>query len=161
MRRNIIETVMGAVVLVVAVVFVVIAFKSTSVGDVSGYRVSVEFDDVSGLTNGTDVRMAGVKIGTVDSQTLDPDTYFAEVVLNIDETIRLPMDTSARIIPEGLLGGNYVALEPGAEEDMISQDGDGSIQYAQGAINVVDLLGRFIFSAADSTSSSSGQSDSQ
>ncbi len=161
MRRNIIETVMGAVVLVVAVVFVVIAFKSTSVGDVSGYQVSVEFDDVSGLTNGTDVRMAGVKIGTVDSQTLDPDTYFAEVVLNIDEAIRLPMDTSARIIPEGLLGGNYVALEPGAEEDMISQDGDGSIQYAQGAINVVDLLGRFIFSAADPASSSSGQSDSQ
>jgi phospholipid/cholesterol/gamma-HCH transport system substrate-binding protein len=160
MRRNIIETVMGAVVLVVAVVFVVIAFKSTSVGDVSGYPVSVEFDDISGLANGTDVRMAGVKIGTVDSQALDPDTYFAEVVLNIDDTIRLPMDTSARIIPEGLLGGNYVALEPGAEEDMISQDGDGSIQYAQGAINVVDLLGRFIFSAADSASSSSGQSDS-
>jgi phospholipid/cholesterol/gamma-HCH transport system substrate-binding protein len=160
MRRNIIETVMGAVVLVVAVVFVVIAFQSTSVGDVSGYRVSVEFDDVSGLTNGTDVRMAGVKIGTVNSQTLDPDTYFAKVQLNIDETIRLPMDTSARIIPEGLLGGNYVALEPGAEEEMISLDGDGSIQYAQGAINVVDLLGRFIFSAADSASSSSGQSDS-
>jgi phospholipid/cholesterol/gamma-HCH transport system substrate-binding protein len=161
MRRNIIETVMGAVVLVVAVVFVVIAFKSTSVGDVSGYHVSVEFDDISGLTNGTDVRMAGVKIGTVESQALDPDTYFAEVVLNIDDTIRLPMDTSARIIPEGLLGGNYVALEPGAEEDMISQDGDGSIQYAQGAINVVDLLGRFIFSAADAGSSSSEQSDSQ
>jgi len=154
MRRNLIETVMGAVVLVVAVGFIVTAFRSTSVGDTSGYVVAVEFDDASGLAAGTDVRMAGVKVGTVASQSLDPLSYFAKVVLHIDNEIELPTDTSARIIPSGLLGGNFVALEPGAEEEMISKDGDGSIQYAQGAINVVDLLGRFIFSAADSASSS-------
>ena len=153
MRRNIIETVMGAVVLVAAFGFVALVFQSTSAGSVSGYQVSVQFDDASGINAGTDVRMAGVKIGTVASQFLDPNTYYAEVELNIDNSIRLPTDTSARIIPDGLLGGNYVALEPGAEEEMIAPG--GSIQFAQGSINVVDLLGRFIFSAADSASSES------
>ena len=152
MRRNMIETVMGGVVLLVAVAFIVFAFRSTSIGDTSGggYKVFVEFSDASGLTIGTDVRMAGVKIGTVVNQKLNPDTYFAEVVLGLNESIRLPSDTSARIIPDGLLGGNYVALEPGGAEDYIV-DG-GQIEYSQGSINVVDLLGRFIFSAAEAAS---------
>ncbi|MEO3430758.1 outer membrane lipid asymmetry maintenance protein MlaD [Pelagibius sp. CAU 1746] len=160
MRRNMIETVMGAVVLLVAVAFVVFAFRSTSIGDNAGdgYEVLVSFDDASGLNVGTDVRMAGVKIGTVVDQRLNPDTYFAEVLISISNAIRLPTDTSARIIPDGLLGGNYVALEPGGAEDYIA-DG-GQIQYTQGSINVVDLLGRFIFSAADAASQSSSDGDS-
>ena len=152
MRRNMIETVMGGVVLIIAVAFVIFAFRSTALNSAGGdgYHVMVEFDDASGLTTGTDVRMAGVKIGTVVNQRLNPDTYFAEVTLGISDTVRLPSDSSARIIPDGLLGGNYVALEPGGAEDYIA-DG-GKVIYAQGSINVVDLLGRFIFSAADAGS---------
>ena len=159
MRRNMIETVMGGLVLLVAVAFVVFAFRSTSIGDNAGdgYQVLVSFDDASGLTVGTDVRMAGVKIGTVVDQRLNPETYFAEVLIGINNSIRLPSDTSARIIPDGLLGGNYVALDPGGAEDYIA-DG-GRIQYSQGSINVVDLLGRFIFSAADAASESSAGGD--
>lgn len=154
MRRNMIETVMGGVVLLVAVFFVVFAFRSTSIGAGSGdgYQVLVSFDDASGLTTGTDVRMAGVKIGTVLEQRLNPETYYAEITLGINEAVRLPSDTSARIIPDGLLGGNYVALEPGGAEDFI--ENGGRVVYAQGAINVVDLLGRFIFSAADTAGKS-------
>ncbi|WP_422365947.1 outer membrane lipid asymmetry maintenance protein MlaD [Pelagibius sp.] len=158
MRRNMIETIMGAVVLLVAVSFVVFAFRTTSIDSAngSGYQLLVEFDDASGLVTGTDVRMAGVKVGSVLSQRLNPETYFAEVSLSIDETIKLPTDSSARIIPEGLLGGNYVALEPGGAEDYLS-DGE-QIQFTQGSINVVDLLGRFIFSAAElSSPSDNGQ----
>jgi len=149
MRRNMIETVMGAVVLLVAVVFIVFAFRSAGIGNAGsdGYRVTVEFSDASGLAAGTDVRLAGVKIGTVLEQRLNPDTYFAVVTLGISETVRLPSDSSARIIPDGLLGGNYVALEPGGADDYIEHG--GRITYAQGSINVVDLLGRFIFSAAE------------
>jgi phospholipid/cholesterol/gamma-HCH transport system substrate-binding protein len=149
MRRNMIETVMGAVVLLVAIAFIVFAFRSASLSNAGrdGYQVTVEFNDASGLATGTDVRMAGVKIGTVVEQRLNPETYFAVVTLGISNTVRLPSDSSARIIPDGLLGGNYVALEPGGSEEYI-QDG-GRITYAQGSINVVDLLGRFIFSAAD------------
>jgi len=154
MRRNMIETVMGGVVLLVAVGFIIFAFRSANLssGGEDGYEVVVQFDDASGLVTGTDVRMAGVKIGTVVDQRLNPDTYFAEVTLGISEAIRLPSDTSARIIPDGLLGGNYVALEPGGAEDYIANG--GHIQFSQGSINVVDLLGRFIFSAAEAAGES-------
>ena len=148
MSRNIIETVMGGVVLLVALIFVVTVFQSRSVGSTSGYQVTAEFDNVSGLAPGTDVRMAGVKIGTVAGQKLDPETYFAVVTFNIAESVKLPRDTSARILADGLLGGSFVALEPGGDEEMIPPG--GQINFTQGSINVVDLLGRFIFSAAES-----------
>ena len=154
MRKNIIETIMGAVVLLVAIVFVSFAFQTSDVQNVEGYQVVASFDNASGLTAGTDVRMAGVKIGTVASNELDTETFLANVTMNIDEAIKLPTDTSARIIPDGLLGGNFVSLEPGGEEENLKQG--GVINYSQGAINVVDLLGRFIFSAAESAGGESG-----
>ncbi len=147
MRRNVIETVMGGVVLIVAAMFVGIAFQSGTVSAPAGYQVTAEFDDASGLGPGSEVRMSGVKIGTVHSQELDPETYFAVVTLNISESIKLPSDTSARIIADGLLGSNFIALEPGGDEEMIPAGGE--ITFTQGSINVVDLLGRFIFSAAE------------
>jgi len=147
MRRNVIETVMGGVVLIVAAMFVGIAFQSGTVSAPAGYQVTAEFDDASGLGPGSEVRMSGVRIGTVHSQELDPDTYFAVVTLNISESIKLPSDTSARIIADGLLGSNFIALEPGGDEEMIPAGGE--ITFTQGSINVVDLLGRFIFSAAE------------
>jgi len=147
MHRNVIETVMGGVVLLVAAGFVYIAFQSGSVGNGAGYIVTAEFDNASGLTVGSEVRMSGVKVGTVVSQRLDPKTYFAVVTFSIAESIKLPSDTSARILADGLLGNNFVALEPGGEEMTIEPG--GKISYTQGSINVVDLLGRFIFSAAE------------
>src|SRR3546814_2773541 len=102
MRRNMIETVMGAVVLLVAVAFIVVAFRSASLSSAGrdGYQVTVEFSDASGLAAGTDVRLAGVKIGTVMEQRLNPETYFAVVTLGVSNAVRLPSDTSARIIPD-------------------------------------------------------------
>ncbi len=151
MKRNIIETALGGIVLLVAVGFLVFAFKSAGLSSgADGYQITAEFDDASGIIPGTDVRMAGVKIGTVVSQRLDPETYFAEVVLSIDNSIELPSDTSARIVPEGLLGGNFVELEPGGDVEIIAPGGE--VEYTQGAINVVDLLGRFVFGSTDSPS---------
>lgn len=159
MKRNIIETVLGGVVLLVAAGFLVFAFRATGVSSGDGYEITARFNDASGLVSGTEVRMSGVQIGTVASLSLDLETFDAKVVLSIDDSIGLPTDTSAKIVSDGLLGGNYVALEPGAEIEIIPTG--GRLLYTQGAINVVDLLGRFIFSAADAASSSSGQSDSQ
>ena len=147
MRRNVIETVMGGVVLIVAAMFVGIAFRSGTVATPAGYQVTAEFDDASGLGPGSEVRMSGVKIGTVHSLELEEETYFAVATLNIGESIDLPNDTSARIIADGLLGSNFVALEPGGDEEMLQPGKE--ITFTQGSINVVDLLGRFIFSAAE------------
>ena len=155
MDRNIIETVMGGVVLIVAAGFIALAFQSGAATSPSGYQVTAEFDNASGLGPGSEVRMSGVRIGTVQSLELDRVTYFAVVTLNISESIELPRDTSARIIADGLLGSNFVALEPGGAEEMIPPG--EAITFTQGSINVVDLLGRFIFSAAEVAGDKSGQ----
>ena len=147
MNRNVIETVMGGVVLVVAAGFIFLAFQSGTVGDGSGYHLRAEFDNASGLSPGADVRMSGVKIGVVTTQKLDPKTFFAVVGMTIQDDVKLPKDTSARILADGLLGANFVSLEPGGDEANL-KDGD-QITFTQGSINVVDLIGRFIFSAAE------------
>ena len=154
MQRNIIETVMGGVVLIVAVFFVGFAFTSAGVSPVTGYEVSARFENASGLSPGTDVRMSGVKIGTVTRQSLDPETFSAVVTMTIQGDLELPLDTSARIIPDGLLGGNFVELEPGGEIDNIEPG--GSIEYTQGAINIIDLATRLFFSTTDGGESGDG-----
>ena len=147
MKRNMIETVMGGVVLLVAAFFVIFAFSSSGVQTVGGYQVRAVFDDASGLVPGTEVRLAGVKVGTVLSQELDPKTYFAIVMMSIDQDVELPKDTSARVVPEGVLGGNLVQLQPGGDEEYIEPD--GTISNTQGALNIIDLVGRFAFGSVD------------
>ena len=144
MRRNVIETVMGAVVLVVAIMFVTFAFRSSGLTTGDGYKLHAEFNNVTGIASGTDVRISGVKVGTVVGQELDPKTFRAIVELNIDPSVELPVDSSVRIVPEGLLGGNYVSLEPGAEDDTLP-DG-GRIQFTQGSVNLLDLATKFFVS---------------
>lgn len=147
MQRNIIETIMGAVVLLVAAGFVAFAFSISGAGGLSGYRVSARFDDATGVAAGAEVRMSGVKIGSVAKQSLDPVTFDAMLEMTIRDGIELPADSSARIVPDGLLGGNYVEVQPGGSDENIA-DG-GSIGRTQGAINVIDLVGRFIFGSGD------------
>lgn len=157
MSRNVIETVMGAVVLLVAGLFLVFAYSSSNLRNNGGYTVSARFNSVDGVGAGTDVRISGIRIGSVIDQRLDPETYLAELRLGLMENIKLPKDTVAKIQSDGLLGHSYVALEPGAEEEMIA-DG-GVIQYTQDPVNLTDLLGRFVFSAGDGGSSSDRSGD--
>jgi phospholipid/cholesterol/gamma-HCH transport system substrate-binding protein len=143
-RRELSEILVGGAVIVTAALFILGAFHDPSVTDVDGYGVSMRVRDASGLAAGSEVRLAGIRVGQVVSQTIDPKTFRALVALRIDDGIELPLDTSARILPEGLVGRSYVELEPGGEEDLLV-DGD-AITYTQGAINAVDLLGRIILS---------------
>ena len=97
MGRNLIETLMGAVVIAVAVFFFVFAYNTANIQTVKGYQVSAKFDRIDGIREGSDVRMSGIKIGTVTKQTLDPKTYLAVVELSVRPDIKLPTDSSARI----------------------------------------------------------------
>ena len=143
MNRNVIETIMGAVVLIIAVVFLVFAYSSANTGAVRGYAVTAKFNNVGDLKRGSDVRVSGIKVGTVVDTSLDPKTFLALVHLSIDDSVKLPTDTSARILSEGLLGGPYLSLDPGAEDKLIGPGGE--ITTTQDAINIADLLGRFVF----------------
>lgn len=153
MHRNLIETLLGAVVLGVAGLFLAFAYSTADLGRSGGYQVHAEFTTVGGLKVGNDVRLAGIKVGTVVRQELNPETYLARVTLSVDPSVQLPADTSATISSEGLLGGNYVDLAPGGDPAMLSPG--GRIQYTQDAVDMVQLLGKFIF-ATGSTSGADG-----
>jgi phospholipid/cholesterol/gamma-HCH transport system substrate-binding protein len=151
MSRNVIETVMGAVVLVVAAIFLVFAYRMADVGTVRGYEVWAGFSATGGLQTGADVRISGVKVGSVTSQTLDPGTFLAVVRMSIDPSIKLSADTTAAIRSESLLGGRYVSLSPGGDPDEIRPG--GRIQFVQNPVDLEDLIGRFMFSSQGQSSS--------
>ena len=143
MQNSLVETLIGAAVLGVAAVFLTFAYTSTGTGTVYGYEVSAPFSRVDGITVGSDVRMSGIKIGTVSRLELDPRDYSAVAYFSISDDVRLPEDSSARITAEGLLGNQYVSIEPGGSLTMI--DPGGQIEYTQGSIDLIGLLGRAMF----------------
>jgi len=147
MGRNLVETLLGAIVLVVAGLFLVFAYSSTNIRAVNGYDVIAKFERVDGLVTGSDVKLSGIKVGTVLEQKLEPQTYLAVVRISIDGSVKLPTDTVAQVVSEGLLGSNFIALVPGAEEQMIPPGGE--IKFTQAPVNIVQLLGKFIFSAGE------------
>ncbi|HEV8678131.1 MAG TPA: outer membrane lipid asymmetry maintenance protein MlaD, partial [Stellaceae bacterium] len=123
MRGNVIETVMGAVVLVVAALFLVFAYQTSQLRAVSGYEVIANFERIDGIRQGGDVRMSGIKIGSIVSEQLDPKTFLATVRMSIDPSIQLPDDTVAAIVSAGLLGDKYMSLVPGGSDKMIPPGG--------------------------------------
>ncbi|UUX49166.1 outer membrane lipid asymmetry maintenance protein MlaD [Nisaea acidiphila] len=150
MKRNTIETVMGAVVLAVAGMFMAFAYISADLNTSGGYTVTASFNKVAGLAVGGDVRMSGIKIGSIVSQELDTDTFLAKVTMNIRDDVALPLDSAAAISSESLLGGNYLEIIPGGDPDMI-EDG-GRIDFTQDPVDIVQLIGKFIFSAGEAAS---------
>ena len=143
MGHNLIETLMGAVVIAIAGAFLVFVFNSTSMRATGGYDVVARFDRVDGLARGADVKVSGIKVGTVVEQKLDTERFLAIVRMNIDTAVRLPVDTVAQVSSEGLLGGSFVALVPGGEDKTIAPGGE--ILYTQSPVNLVQLLGKFMF----------------
>ena len=146
MRGNVIEIVMGAVVLVVAALFLVFAYQTSRLRPVSdGYEVSADFSRIDGIQTGSDVRISGIKIGTVVADELDPKTYLATIRMAIDPAVRLPEDTVAQVTSAGLLGDKYMSLVPGGAEEMIPPG--GKIRYTQSSISLENMIGQLIFSA--------------
>lgn len=144
MKRSLVETILGAVVVLVAVLFFVFSYNTAEVGAVSGYELTADFTDIGGIRVGDTVQISGVKIGNVSRVELVPEQYLARVTMNIDSAHALPDDTGARIGSESLLGGRFIALQPGGSEDML-EAGD-AIEYTQASQNLEQLLGEFIFS---------------
>ena len=147
MQRNVFETVLGAVVLLVAAAFVVFFYRTTDIAPKSGYTVTASFSQINGLEPGSPVRISGVKVGQVLDFKLDPKSYNAIVRMNIDNGVKIPDDTAAVVTSEGLLGGKFMSLEPGADDTYLTQG--GRIQYTQAAPDLEQMLGKFIFSMSN------------
>lgn len=150
MGRSIFETILGAVVLVIAGVFMVFAYSSADLHKVKGYTLTANFPMVDGLKDGIDVKVNGVKIGSVTGLNLltdpGPNQYLVTVSMSIDPSVRLPTDTMALVATESLLGGKYMSLEPGIDEDMIKTDGTGRVTRTQAPLRLDDMIGQLIYS---------------
>lgn len=142
LKENLFEAIVGALVIAVAIGFVAFAYGRTAGGLGERYAVTARFPNVTGVATGTDVRLSGMKVGTVTAQELDPATYQAVLTLGIDSTVKLPADSSAAITSEGLLGGSYIALTPGGDPAML-RPGD-EITDTQGATDLMGLIGGYI-----------------
>lgn len=145
MANNIAETIIGAVVLVVAGGFLAYASQGTDFGRGDTYDLKAKFFSADGVTPGIDVRMSGVKVGTVGELSLDKKTFEAVVMLTIGKDYEVPSDTSAKIASDGLLGGSFIALEPGGSEYPLEPGEE--IERTQGSVSLIDLLGKAVHSA--------------
>ena len=143
MAENTTETIIGGAVLAAAAGFLLFTAQSTGMSSPGGtMELNASFRSAEGVSVGTDVRMAGVKIGSVTGLELDPITYRAVARFQVPDKLELSEDTQVMISSEGLLGGNFVEIVPGGADDLLG-DGD-EIEDTQGAISIVTLLLKFV-----------------
>lgn len=147
MSSNLVESLIGALVLVIAGWFLVFAYERTDGAVNGGYTLVARFDQVDGIGVGSDVRLAGIKVGAVVSSELDRQTFQAVLRFSVEGGIALPVDTAAAITQEGLLGGRYLSLLPGGMEEVLA-DGD-EIEETQSSLDLLGLIGKFATGSDD------------
>ena len=153
-KDNVVEALVGLTVVIVAVWFVGIAYARTAASGGPGYLLTARFPNATGISVGTDVRASGIRIGKVETERLDPQTFQAVVALRIVGDVHFPTDSSAAITSEGILGGSYIALSPGGDPTML-KPGD-TVTDTQGAQDLMGLMGSFINRSGSASSAGSG-----
>ena len=148
MSKKLPELLTGFAVIIIAGLFLVYALGRADAVSTGGYPLQAQFSSIGGLTVGADVKIGGVVVGHVADEHLDPTTYAAVVRMVVDSDIKIPNDSSAAVSSDGLLGGDYIAVSPGGSSDMLAPG--QSFPVTQSAINIEDLLGKFIFSMSGS-----------
>ena len=146
-HATIVETLVGAAVVALAVGFFAYAYQTAGLGGGAtpgGYKLIAEFDNAEGINVGSDVRLAGIKVGTVTASSLNTESFQARLELTIIPTVKLADDSAAKVTAEGLLGGKFIKLEPGGSDTLFA-DG-GVFSYTQGAVDVWSLISQAMFS---------------
>ena len=156
-RHGVAEVLTGATVLIVAGAFLAFAIAHSGRTSGTGYELQARFDHIDGLNVGGDVRIAGVKVGTVTDAHIDPKTFSAVVTLTVRNGLELPKDTAATITSESLLGGKYISLSPGGDDTDLKPG--QTISITQSSVSLEELLGKFIFSVTTLNNAKGGQSD--
>jgi phospholipid/cholesterol/gamma-HCH transport system substrate-binding protein len=142
MSKNVTETVIGAIVVAAAGLFLLHAGQTAGMRVEAGaYTLSASFTSVEGIAVGTDVRLAGIKVGSVTALQLDPETYQARVTMAIDGTVMIPEDSDVKVSQESLLGGSFLEITPGASDFMLASGEE--ILNTQSSVSLLTLLMRF------------------
>ena len=141
-QNNIAETLIGAIVIAVAVIFLAFAYMRTGTGSFSGYELNARMPKVDGLDRGTDVRLGGIKIGSISDLTLDPKTYLVTVHMSIRNDIKIPKDSSVLVTSAGILGSSYLSITPGGDDKMMAPG--AYFENVQGSIDMMNLVGRVV-----------------
>ncbi len=146
LSKNSFELIVGSLVLLVAISFCVKIFSSSSVKKTStnGITIFADFSNSEGIDAGSDVKIAGVKIGVVMEKTLS-DTYKSKVKIGINKGIQIPIDSNAAVVSSGLLGGKYVEIRVGIEDSYMIEN--SKFQSTQSSVNLEELIGKFAFNA--------------
>jgi len=140
--RNIL---VGAVAFLIGAVFLVWSSRGGPEAEIRGYEIKALYQSIDGVTIGTDVNLVGLKVGSVVGIDFVPEGHQAQLTFRIDSNIELPVDSVAMIVSASMLGGKYIKLEPGGEEDML-QNGD-FLEYVQDAIIFEELLQKIVLDA--------------
>ena len=147
MNKKPVETIMGIVVIFVAAFFLYFAYQVSDLQVVKGYDINARFLKVGGLNVGSDVRINGIKVGTVIAQNLDPEDYVADVKLSISSNIQLPKDSVVFIVSDGLVGNKFIKIEPGKSKEFL-QNGD-TVANTKDFKTLEDMVGEIIFMVTD------------
>jgi phospholipid/cholesterol/gamma-HCH transport system substrate-binding protein len=147
MAENRAEVLAGFGIVALALGFLAYAGLGQMGSAAGTYDLNASFRSANGISVGTDVRLAGVKVGTISDMALNPQTFFADVVVTLDKSVQLPTDTAILISSEGLLGGNFIELVPGGAEEVLAA-GD-QIEDTQSSVSLISLLMKFVSSGDD------------
>ena len=147
MNKKPVETIMGIVVIFVAAFFLYFAYQVSDLQVVKGYDINARFLKVGGLNVGSDVRINGIKVGTVIAQNLDPEDYVADVKLSISSNIQLPKDSVVSVVSDGLVVNKFIKIEPGKSKEFL-QNGD-TVANTKDFKTLEDMVGEIIFMVTD------------
>tara|TARA_B100000524_G_C23608499_1_gene355295 strand:+ start:483 stop:923 length:441 start_codon:yes stop_codon:yes gene_type:complete len=144
MRYSSIEILMGAVVLATAMFFLILGMQSIEDNEKDGYNISLIFGSSAGIKKGDDVKISGINVGKITKLNLDLEDYNAKVHVKLNNEIKIPNDSQARITSSSLLGGNFLDIIPGSSETFLKSD--DIIYDTTDAVSFTDLLGKVVFS---------------
>ena len=158
-NKSIIEIISGAFVLIISFFLIAYTYKKSYWQVQKTYLLKADFDSVDGLREGSPVKISGVIVGTVTSISINQETYSAVVTFYINDSVKLPKDTTAAITSESLLGSKNLSLTPGGEKEfLLSND---TIFNTQAATNLESLLQKYIFNSEPKDAKENGTSSDE
>jgi phospholipid/cholesterol/gamma-HCH transport system substrate-binding protein len=149
-QNNAAEVMIGLGVVVLAILALAFFYMGGSSGSASGYSIKAQLAKVDGLGIGTDVRISGIKVGTVSSLALNPVNYLVLVTMDINKGVEIPTDSSLQVTSSGILGGQYISIQPGGDDKVLASG--GMIENAQGSADLMSMIGHFALGGTGASS---------